>query len=142
MSECPRLGRPQRRDQPVAHATGPSDSGVRPPRGLRREGGSQVLLLARVHGRVALRPDAARLVGAPEDVVELALDELLRPWGRVAVYGLPGGRRCERELVGGDTKDGKKFRDAYFSTYPGVWRQGDWIVMNPKTKGLIILGRR
>ena len=62
--------------------------------------------------------------------------------------GEPGELVCTRPHpsipVGfwGDTKDGKKFRDAYFSTYPGVWRQGDWIVMNPKTKGLIILGRR
>ena len=24
----------------------------------------------------------------------------------------------------------------------GVWRQGDFIVLNPHTKGLIILGRR
>ncbi|CAK5265414.1 unnamed protein product [Mycena citricolor] len=38
-------------------------------------------------------------------------------------------------------KDGKKFRDAYYSTYPGVWRQGDFMVVNPKTKGLMILGR-
>lgn len=55
---------------------------------------------------------------------------------------------------------GEKFRDAYFSMYPGifhstdfieltlkmrtsgVWRQGDFIVANPATKGLMILGRR
>lgn len=36
---------------------------------------------------------------------------------------------------------GEKFRDAYFSMYPGVWRQGDFIVANPATKGLMILGR-
>ncbi|KAJ7625724.1 acetoacetyl-CoA synthetase [Roridomyces roridus] len=38
-------------------------------------------------------------------------------------------------------ESGAKFRDAYYSTYPGVWRQGDFIVVNPKTKGLLILGR-
>ncbi|KAJ7646856.1 acetoacetyl-CoA synthetase [Roridomyces roridus] len=36
---------------------------------------------------------------------------------------------------------GAKFRDAYYSTYPGIWRQGDFMVINPKTKGLMILGR-
>ncbi|KAK0213121.1 acetoacetyl-CoA synthetase [Desarmillaria ectypa] len=41
----------------------------------------------------------------------------------------------------GDTPDGKKLRETYFSTYPGVWRQGDFMVINPKTKGAIILGR-
>ncbi|KAK0195118.1 acetoacetyl-CoA synthetase [Armillaria mellea] len=37
----------------------------------------------------------------------------------------------------GDTPDGKKLRETYFS----VWRQGDFMVINPKTKGAIILGR-
>ncbi|KAF7357784.1 Acetoacetyl-CoA synthetase [Mycena venus] len=35
----------------------------------------------------------------------------------------------------------KKYREAYFNTYPGVWRQGDFIVFNPITKGVKILGR-
>ncbi|KAF8070271.1 acetoacetyl-CoA synthetase [Lyophyllum atratum] len=37
---------------------------------------------------------------------------------------------------------GNKFRDTYYNTYPGVWRQGDYIVVNPTTKGMMILGRR
>ncbi|KAJ3781487.1 acetoacetyl-CoA synthetase [Lentinula aff. detonsa] len=41
----------------------------------------------------------------------------------------------------GDTPDGKKLRDTYFNFYPGVWRQGDFMVVNPKTKGIMILGR-
>ncbi|KAF9452755.1 acetoacetyl-CoA synthetase [Macrolepiota fuliginosa MF-IS2] len=36
---------------------------------------------------------------------------------------------------------GEKLREAYFNMYPGIWRQGDFIVVNPKTKGIIILGR-
>ncbi|MFB7723254.1 acetoacetate--CoA ligase [Nocardia sp. NPDC056100] len=27
--------------------------------------------------------------------------------------------------------DGSRYRDAYFDTYPGVWRHGDWITVNP-----------
>ncbi|KAJ7282809.1 acetoacetyl-CoA synthetase [Mycena rebaudengoi] len=38
-------------------------------------------------------------------------------------------------------ESGAKFRDTYFSMYPGIWRQGDFIVANPLTKGLMILGR-
>jgi hypothetical protein len=26
--------------------------------------------------------------------------------------------------------------------YPGIWRQGDFLVKNPKTNGLMVLGRR
>jgi len=40
----------------------------------------------------------------------------------------------------GDTS-GAKLLDAYYSMYPGVWRQGDFIVANPRTKGFMILGR-
>ncbi|KAJ7267603.1 hypothetical protein B0H12DRAFT_116954 [Mycena haematopus] len=35
----------------------------------------------------------------------------------------------------------KKYRAAYFDKYPGIWRQGDFIVFNPLTKGVKILGR-
>ncbi|PFH53749.1 hypothetical protein AMATHDRAFT_73172 [Amanita thiersii Skay4041] len=40
----------------------------------------------------------------------------------------------------GDTNF-EKLRDAYYSMYPGIWRQGDFIVVNPVTKGMLILGR-
>lgn len=38
---------------------------------------------------------------------------------------------------GGD----KKYHDAYFSTFPNVWVQGDLIRINTKTKGIQMLGR-
>ncbi len=37
--------------------------------------------------------------------------------------------------------DGKKYRDAYFSVYPTVWRHGDWIVFHGDTGGITFLGR-
>ncbi len=37
--------------------------------------------------------------------------------------------------------DGKKYRDAYFSVYPNVWRHGDWIVIHSDTGGITFLGR-
>jgi hypothetical protein len=42
----------------------------------------------------------------------------------------------------GDDAHGGKFLKAYYDKYPGVWCHGDFIVMNPHTKGYIIHGRR
>jgi acetoacetyl-CoA synthetase len=36
--------------------------------------------------------------------------------------------------------DGSRYRDAYFSTYPGVWRHGDWITVTDRGS-VIIHGR-
>ncbi|MCJ1263108.1 hypothetical protein MMC22_002978 [Lobaria immixta] len=33
------------------------------------------------------------------------------------------------------------YRKSYFETFPGVWHHGDFIRLNPKTGGLIMLGR-
>lgn len=39
-------------------------------------------------------------------------------------------------------KDGReKYRNAYFSTFPGVWFHGDYMKKNPITGGYEILGR-
>jgi acetoacetyl-CoA synthetase len=35
---------------------------------------------------------------------------------------------------------GERLRDAYFSTYPGVWRQGDWIAIG-EDGGVRVMGR-
>jgi len=36
--------------------------------------------------------------------------------------------------------DGSRYRAAYFDTYPGVWRHGDWITINPDGS-CVITGR-
>ena len=36
----------------------------------------------------------------------------------------------------GDDARGSMFLKAYYDTYLGVWRHGDFIAMNPRTKGL------
>ena len=33
--------------------------------------------------------------------------------------------------------DGARYRDAYFDTYPGVWRHGDWILINARGSAVI-----
>lgn len=37
--------------------------------------------------------------------------------------------------------DGRKFREAYFDLYPGIWRHGDWIRINAADGQCIIYGR-
>ncbi|KAL9002459.1 MAG: hypothetical protein Q9188_004609 [Gyalolechia gomerana] len=39
-------------------------------------------------------------------------------------------------------KDGaEKYKSSYFETFPGVWHHGDFVRFNPKTGGIIMLGR-
>lgn len=74
--------------------------------------------------------------------------EVFDPAGRnIEDTGIPGELVCTRAhpslpLYFWNDKDGKKYESAYFSVYPGVWTQGDFMVVNPMTKGIRILGRR
>ncbi|KAL8672642.1 MAG: hypothetical protein Q9224_007565 [Gallowayella concinna] len=39
-------------------------------------------------------------------------------------------------------EDGQeKYRKSYFETFPGVWHHGDYVRFNPRTGGLVMLGR-
>lgn len=40
-------------------------------------------------------------------------------------------------------KDGKRYHESYFDTYPGVWRHGDWLRLIPRSESVtgIIYGR-
>jgi acetoacetyl-CoA synthetase len=38
-------------------------------------------------------------------------------------------------------KDNQRYRESYFSMYPGVWRHGDWIKFKSDTGGCVIYGR-
>ena len=37
--------------------------------------------------------------------------------------------------------DGKKYYNAYFNVYPGIWRHGDYVTLNSKTRGVTFFGR-
>lgn len=37
--------------------------------------------------------------------------------------------------------DGRKYREAYFSVYPNIWRHGDYVVMHSDTGGITFHGR-
>ena len=39
-----------------------------------------------------------------------------------------------------DDEDGARYREAYFSTYPGVWRHGDWMTVT-RHGGVVVHGR-
>ncbi len=36
--------------------------------------------------------------------------------------------------------DGRRYRESYFEVYPGLWRHGDWVVINERG-GVVIYGR-
>ena len=74
--------------------------------------------------------------------------EVYDPEGRnIEHTGEPGELVCTRAhpsqpLCFWGDEDGKKYYNAYFAKYPGVWTQGDFMVINPLTNGIYILGRR
>ncbi|KAI0284512.1 acetoacetate-CoA ligase [Russula brevipes] len=65
----------------------------------------------------------------------------------VSESGIAGELVCTRPhpsipvCLWGDDARGTLFLKAYYDTYPGVWRHGDFIAMNPSTRGYIIFGR-
>jgi len=40
-----------------------------------------------------------------------------------------------------DDPDGRRYREAYFAVYPGVWRHGDYVVRHSDTGGFTFYGR-
>ncbi len=40
-----------------------------------------------------------------------------------------------------DDPEGKKYREAYFDVFPGVWRHGDYVRFDSKTGGITFFGR-
>ncbi|XP_044631985.2 acetoacetyl-CoA synthetase isoform X2 [Equus asinus] len=63
-----------------------------------------------------------------------------------AVWGESGELVCTKPLPCQPThfwndENGSKYRKAYFSKFPGVWAHGDYCRINPKTGGIVMLGR-
>ncbi|XP_058512711.1 acetoacetyl-CoA synthetase isoform X2 [Ochotona princeps] len=63
-----------------------------------------------------------------------------------AVWGQSGELVCTKPLPCQPThfwndENGSKYRKAYFSKFPGVWAHGDYCRINPKTGGIVMLGR-
>ncbi|XP_072456814.1 acetoacetyl-CoA synthetase isoform X1 [Notamacropus eugenii] len=63
-----------------------------------------------------------------------------------AVWGESGELVCTKPIPCQPTyfwndKNGIKYKKAYFSKFPGIWAHGDYCKINPKTGGIIMLGR-
>ncbi|XP_011380202.1 acetoacetyl-CoA synthetase [Pteropus vampyrus] len=63
-----------------------------------------------------------------------------------AVWGESGELVCTKPVPCQPTHfwndpDGSKYRKTYFSKFPGVWVHGDYCRINPKTGGIVVLGR-
>jgi len=63
-----------------------------------------------------------------------------------AVFDQQGELVCEAAapsmpLYFWNDPDGRKYKEAYFSVYPGVWRHGDYIVFHSDTGGATFYGR-
>jgi acetoacetyl-CoA synthetase len=61
------------------------------------------------------------------------------------IEGTPGELVCtapfpSMPIAVWNDPDGRKYRAAYFDSYPGVWRHGDWAELTPRG-GLVIHGR-
>ncbi|XP_054852321.1 acetoacetyl-CoA synthetase [Eublepharis macularius] len=62
------------------------------------------------------------------------------------VWGESGELVCTKPMPCQPThfwndENGIKYRKAYFSKFPGVWSHGDYCKINPKTGGIVMLGR-
>nr|XP_005329598.2 acetoacetyl-CoA synthetase [Ictidomys tridecemlineatus] len=63
-----------------------------------------------------------------------------------AVWGESGELVCTKPLPCQPThfwndENGSKYRKAYFSRFPGIWAHGDYCRINPRTGGIVMLGR-
>merc|ERR1719189_2509934 len=65
----------------------------------------------------------------------------------VSDAGTPGDLICTAPFPSmpvafwNDSEDNAAYRNAYFNKFDGVWAHGDFLLINPKTKGLFMLGR-
>ena len=62
------------------------------------------------------------------------------------IYDKPGELVCEAPFPSvpiyfWNDPDGKRFKEAYFSVYPNVWRHGDYVIFHSDTGGITALGR-
>ena len=60
------------------------------------------------------------------------------PGGRA---GLRGARPVDAPLLLGRSRTGRRYHEAYFDVYPGVWRHGDYVMIDSRTGGVQFFGR-
>ncbi|KAI5359708.1 putative ANL domain, AMP-binding enzyme domain superfamily [Septoria linicola] len=73
--------------------------------------------------------------------------DIFTPEGLPAQPGERGELVCKKPFPNmpvmflNDTEDKKRYHAAYFEGFEGVWTHGDFVRMNPETKGTFVLGR-
>ncbi|XP_060106371.1 acetoacetyl-CoA synthetase [Heteronotia binoei] len=72
--------------------------------------------------------------------VETWDDEGTPVWGESGELVCTKPMPCQPTHFWND-ENGIKYRKAYFSRFPGVWSHGDYCKINPKTGGIVMLGR-
>ncbi|GCB61333.1 hypothetical protein scyTo_0011297, partial [Scyliorhinus torazame] len=65
---------------------------------------------------------------------------------RQCLWGESGELVCTKPIPCQPTcfwndESGSKYHKAYFSKFPGIWAHGDYAKINPKTGGIVMLGR-
>ncbi|PVZ97240.1 hypothetical protein BB558_006808 [Smittium angustum] len=64
-----------------------------------------------------------------------------------AIVGEPGDLVCKKpfptmpRFFWGDTPEKSRYMSSYFERFPGIWFHGDFLKVNPITKGVVMLGR-
>jgi len=67
-------------------------------------------------------------------------------WGDSPAHEVPVGEdvgvseRADGQAMTDRREIGERYRESYFSMYPGIWRHGDWIQITPRG-GAVIYGR-
>uniref|UniRef100_A0A8I4A3Y3 Acetoacetyl-CoA synthetase n=1 Tax=Callithrix jacchus TaxID=9483 RepID=A0A8I4A3Y3_CALJA len=102
------------------------------------------VLLGSISG-MALGGHSSHCVGVTISVPLYIKGEAARVCGK-AVWGESGELVCTKPIPCQPThfwndENGSKYRKAYFSKFPGVWAHGDYCRINPKTGGIVMLGR-
>ena len=109
-------------------------------------------------GSITGGTDIISLFGAPSQISPVYAGEIqvrglgmaVEVWDfegkNVTDSGEPGDLVCAKPFpcqpVMFYGQDGsEKYKKSYFETFPGVWHHGDFVRINPKTGGLVMLGR-
>ena len=109
-------------------------------------------------GSITGGTDIISLFGAPSQISPVYAGEIqvrglgmaVEAWNfqgkNVTDTGEPGDLVCVKPFpcqpVMFYGADGDKlYKKSYFETFPGVWHHGDFVRLNPKTGGLVMLGR-
>ena len=109
-------------------------------------------------GSITGGTDIISLFGAPSQISPVYAGEIqvrglgmaVEAWDfqgkNVTDTGEPGDLVCVKPFPCQPTMfygaDGDKiYKKSYFETFPGVWHHGDFVRLNPKTGGLVMLGR-